>query len=448
MRTRAVLLGFVGGLLMFPVINTVVPGDANANPPEVVVRIPLPPVRVEIRSTVPARPGAVWVPGYWHWRGANWAWVHGQHRRPARPGWAWVGPRYQRRGEQIVYVPGYWAPLDRVPPPPVVWAPAPAATASLPRAVPTPPPPATPQPPAVMRPLPAAPPSVPPSSPAPAGSQVAAPPLSQAISILVSAEGGCTTRDSRSLREIGVSPDVPGVQNNADRCRDLARAIQSALGTVGAFSVVTERARPHRLEARVTQSREILSRRQGILVSSALPVVNELTELSVLEGQVVVTTVRATGENTGLPSHVADTARVLVDQLVATGPFAAAPVSGPTQLAGRVQLLPISEVGGTGSLDVGSLRVAIEQQLAGIRNCYESRLGQNARLGGEIRATFTVAAAGTAPSAQTGVVSRADLPSAFDPALGDCVRSGLRGVRTPAPTGGSVDYTATFVFAR
>jgi hypothetical protein len=35
----------------------------------------------EIRSAAPA-PGMVWVPGAWHWGGADWVWVPGRWESP------------------------------------------------------------------------------------------------------------------------------------------------------------------------------------------------------------------------------------------------------------------------------------------------------------------------------------------------------------------------------
>jgi hypothetical protein len=59
--------------------------------------------RVEI---VPApQAGSVWVPGYWDYRGSDYAWVEG-HFEPARKGYVYVAPRYEEREHR--YYAGRW----------------------------------------------------------------------------------------------------------------------------------------------------------------------------------------------------------------------------------------------------------------------------------------------------------------------------------------------------
>jgi len=76
----------------------------------VVVDAPPPPPR---HVHVEARPGYVWVDGYWVSRGAHWAWRDGHWER-GRPGhiyvqgtwarragrWHWVEPRWERRAHR------------------------------------------------------------------------------------------------------------------------------------------------------------------------------------------------------------------------------------------------------------------------------------------------------------------------------------------------------------
>jgi hypothetical protein len=81
----------------------------------VVVTGPPPPPVIETRPAPPreSSPRAVWIAGYWHWTGMQYAWIPG-HWVEARPGEVWRAPRYSLRDGVYVYEPGGWA----VPPPP------------------------------------------------------------------------------------------------------------------------------------------------------------------------------------------------------------------------------------------------------------------------------------------------------------------------------------------
>jgi len=72
------------------------PGGYYAPPP------PPPPV-VSYAAPV-ARPGFVYVGGYWYPYGGRYVWHAGYYARRPFPGAAWVGPRYYRGR----YYRGYW----------------------------------------------------------------------------------------------------------------------------------------------------------------------------------------------------------------------------------------------------------------------------------------------------------------------------------------------------
>jgi hypothetical protein len=62
--------------------------------------------RVEV---VPAeRPGFVWAPGYWVWRGSAHEWVGGHWIRERR-GFHWVPDRWVQVGPHWHYERGHWA---------------------------------------------------------------------------------------------------------------------------------------------------------------------------------------------------------------------------------------------------------------------------------------------------------------------------------------------------
>jgi WXXGXW repeat (2 copies) len=74
------------------------------------IRIGPPPPRVEV---VPAaRPGWVWAPGYWNWRGNRHVWVNGNWVR-ARRGYAYTQPTWVHEGDRWRFRRGAWARGDR-----------------------------------------------------------------------------------------------------------------------------------------------------------------------------------------------------------------------------------------------------------------------------------------------------------------------------------------------
>lgn len=64
---------------------------------------------------------AVWVGGYWTWRGA-WVWAAGHWVAPPQPGYVFVQPYYEHRGDDVVFVAGHWGRPGYVfvPPPPTL----------------------------------------------------------------------------------------------------------------------------------------------------------------------------------------------------------------------------------------------------------------------------------------------------------------------------------------
>lgn len=84
-------------------------GSAFATPAGGVVVVSGPPPT----PMVEARPGppdtqAVWIAGYWHWSGMQYAWIPGHWERAA-PGARWHAPRYTIRDGTYYYEPGGWS---------------------------------------------------------------------------------------------------------------------------------------------------------------------------------------------------------------------------------------------------------------------------------------------------------------------------------------------------
>ena len=94
-------------------------------PAPVVVAWAPPPMLVEVPPPMPFE-SAVWVGGYWVWRG-NWVWASGRWMGPPQPTYVWVHPYYEHRADAVIFIDGHWAPpgVMFVPPPrtlPIVYA--------------------------------------------------------------------------------------------------------------------------------------------------------------------------------------------------------------------------------------------------------------------------------------------------------------------------------------
>jgi hypothetical protein len=76
-------------------------------PPGVAVSRPPPPPMVESRPAPPVG-RVVWVAGYWHWTGMQYAWIPG-HWEGERPGAVWRAPRYVLHDGVYFYEPGGWS---------------------------------------------------------------------------------------------------------------------------------------------------------------------------------------------------------------------------------------------------------------------------------------------------------------------------------------------------
>jgi hypothetical protein len=88
-------LSIAGGALLAPVI-------ASA---QIEITVAPPEPRVEV---VPEpRPGYVWAPGYWGWRGGAHVWIGG-HWIGERRGYHWVPDRWEQRGDHYHYWKGHW----------------------------------------------------------------------------------------------------------------------------------------------------------------------------------------------------------------------------------------------------------------------------------------------------------------------------------------------------
>ena len=101
MNIRRTTLAAAFALVSLGTLATV-PTAAQA---QVYVQIAPPPPRYE--RVPPPRPGYVWAPGRWDYRGHRHVWVNGNYIR-ARPGYAYRSPAWEQRGERWEMRRGGW----------------------------------------------------------------------------------------------------------------------------------------------------------------------------------------------------------------------------------------------------------------------------------------------------------------------------------------------------
>ncbi len=79
----------------------------NPPPARAVIVTGPPPATLAENPPAPPAPNAVWVGGYWHWTGMQYAWIPGRWEA-APPGSQWYGPRYSEQSGTYFYQPGGW----------------------------------------------------------------------------------------------------------------------------------------------------------------------------------------------------------------------------------------------------------------------------------------------------------------------------------------------------
>jgi hypothetical protein len=67
-----------------------------------------PPAPIAEELTPQPHPASVWIAGYWHWTGIQYAWIPGHWEAAPRAGAVWRAPRYVENGGSYIYEPGTW----------------------------------------------------------------------------------------------------------------------------------------------------------------------------------------------------------------------------------------------------------------------------------------------------------------------------------------------------
>ena len=109
-RRLALGLGRVAAVAALVVAaSACVATESAVEPRGVAVSGPPPPMRVEAPRAPAPSPTSVWIAGYWHWSGMQYAWIPG-HWENAPPGTAWAAPRYTSADGAYFYEAGTWKP--------------------------------------------------------------------------------------------------------------------------------------------------------------------------------------------------------------------------------------------------------------------------------------------------------------------------------------------------
>src|SRR5262245_5579892 len=87
-------------------------------PQPVYYEAPPPPApRYEVRPPAPFF-GAIWVDGWWDWRGHRWVWIGGRWQSP-RSGYVYAPPRYDYTGGRVTVIRPHWRGVSAPPIAPV-----------------------------------------------------------------------------------------------------------------------------------------------------------------------------------------------------------------------------------------------------------------------------------------------------------------------------------------
>lgn len=102
---RAGAVAVIAGAALSACVVAPLGYDADGEP-VAYADVPPPAPYVEVRPAVPFA-GAVWIGGYWGWRGGRHHWVPGHYVQP-RPGYVWRPYHWAPRGPRWALSGGVW----------------------------------------------------------------------------------------------------------------------------------------------------------------------------------------------------------------------------------------------------------------------------------------------------------------------------------------------------
>jgi len=106
MVTNAAIAAALSVLALSTGLTACVVNEPESPPRGVVVNGP-PPAPMREERAAPPSPQSVWVSGYWHWTGMQYAWIPGHWDTP-HPGSTWSAPVYSVRDGKYIYETGGW----------------------------------------------------------------------------------------------------------------------------------------------------------------------------------------------------------------------------------------------------------------------------------------------------------------------------------------------------
>jgi YXWGXW repeat-containing protein len=109
MVDRGFGLGATGGVLLLSLVLCQGCVAAVTTPPARAIIVAGPPPAPLVEERTPStQPLAVWIAGYWHWTGIQYAWIPGHWEVAPPSGATWRAPRYTKMEGAYVYEPGTW----------------------------------------------------------------------------------------------------------------------------------------------------------------------------------------------------------------------------------------------------------------------------------------------------------------------------------------------------
>jgi hypothetical protein len=94
-------------LLAVSVVSTACVATTET-PARAIIVTSLPPAPLAEERTPQPRPSTVWIAGYWHWTGIQYAWIPGHWEASPHVGASWRAPRYVKVESTYMYEPGSW----------------------------------------------------------------------------------------------------------------------------------------------------------------------------------------------------------------------------------------------------------------------------------------------------------------------------------------------------
>jgi hypothetical protein len=103
-----VVCAAVGSCIALGVASVGCVATTSAPPSRAIIVSGPPPAPIVEEPTLPPHAQAMWIAGYWHWTGIQYAWIPGHWEEAPPKGSTWRAPRYVSADGAYFYEPGRW----------------------------------------------------------------------------------------------------------------------------------------------------------------------------------------------------------------------------------------------------------------------------------------------------------------------------------------------------